>query len=127
MEAHASHDLINLVIQLGVILIAARIGRMLALKIKLPGAIGELLVGVALGPVLLMGGHGISPELEGICALAAVLLLFGVGLETEIALLLRYSVAGAVAGLGGVAIAYLAGAGAVVFFAGTVLGGDVGW
>jgi Kef-type K+ transport system membrane component KefB/mannitol/fructose-specific phosphotransferase system IIA component (Ntr-type) len=126
MEAHASHDLIKLVIQLGTILIAARIGRMLALKIKLPGAIGELLMGVAIGP-LILGGHAISSELEGICALAAILLLFGVGLETEIALLLRYSVAGALAGLGGVVIAYLAGAGAVVFFAGNVLGGDVGW
>lgn len=126
MEGHASHDLIRLVMQLGAILIAARVGRMIAERIKLPGAIGELLSGVALGP-LILNGHGISPELEGICALAAVLLLFGVGLETEIALLLRYSVAGVLAGLGGVFFAYAAGAGAAVLFAGFMIPGGVGW
>ncbi|HAR67421.1 MAG TPA: hypothetical protein DCR55_14580 [Lentisphaeria bacterium] len=125
-ETHASHELIQLVMQLGAILIAARIGRMIALKIRLPGAIGELLIGIAVGP-LILGAHGISPELEGICALAAIILLFGVGLETEIALLLRYSVAGALAGLGGVFVAYAAGAGAAVLCASMVLGKSIGW
>ena len=125
-ETHASHELIQLVMQLGAILIAARIGRMIALKIRLPGAIGELLIGIAVGP-LILGAHGISPELEGICALAAIILLFGVGLETEIALLLRYSVAGALAGLGGVFVAYAAGAGAAVLCASMVLGESIGW
>lgn len=114
-----------LVLQLGVILFAARIGGALFDKLKLPGVLGELTLGIVIGPHLLgalalpgfpLGlfppasqGLPVSPELYGICSLAAVLLLFTVGLETDLGLFVRYSVAGTLVGLGGVVVSFLAG------------------
>lgn len=126
-----THRMMLLVIQLGVILFAAKIGNILFEKIHLPGTLGELIAGIAIGPFALgmfsfygfeqglfpiHGVEAISPELNGICAVAAVVLLFVVGLETDIALLLRYSIAGAVVGIGGVVVSFVFGAGIVEIF-----------
>ena len=58
----------------------------------------------------------VSSELYGICTLAAILLLFMVGLETDMKLFLRYSLAGSLVGVGGVVVAFLAGDLLVVAF-----------
>ena len=126
-----THRMMMLVIQLGVILFASKLGNALFEKIGLPGTLGELTAGMLIGPYALgmvafpgfalgvfpmVDGFAISPELGGVCAVAAVVLLFTVGLETDIALLLRYSLAGGLVGLGGVVVAFAAGAGAVAVF-----------
>ncbi len=132
-EAHAAvpgggdmtHRMMMLAIQLGIILVVARIGNMLFEKIKLPGVLGELAAGILIGPFLLGGislpgfAHGIfpifsesfpvSPELYGLCSIASIVLLFMVGLETNIKLFLRYSGPGFLVGLGGVIFSFLAG------------------
>jgi Kef-type K+ transport system membrane component KefB/mannitol/fructose-specific phosphotransferase system IIA component (Ntr-type) len=54
--------------------------------------------------------------------LAAIVLLFDVGLETNIGLLMRYSLAGVVVGLGGAIVSFVVGAGAVVLFSETLFG-----
>ncbi len=120
-----THRMMMLAIQLGLVLIAARIGCMLFEKIRMPGVLGELAAGIVIGPFLLGGiafpgfPHGlfpafseafpISPELYGLCSVAAIVLLFMVGLETNITLFMRYSGPGALVGIGGVAISFLAG------------------
>ena len=126
-----------LAIQLGVILFAAKLGSIVLEKIHLPGPLGELMAGILIGPYMLggvpfrafpdglfplHGGFPISPELYGLCAVAAVVLLFRVGLETDIKLLLRYSLAGGLVGLGGVAVSFLLGAAVVTVLSGPALG-----
>ena len=118
-----SHRMMMLVLQLGVILLAARLGNMLMERIGMPGVLGELLAGMIVGPYLLgavalpalphglfpLGDFPVSPELYGVCSLAAVILLFMVGLETDIGLLMRYSVAGTLVGVGGVVVSFVMG------------------
>jgi len=115
--AQMTHRMMMLMLQLGVILFVARIGNMLLERMHMPGVLGELLAGMLIGPYLLgalalpglphglfpLGeGFPLSPELYGICSLAAIILLFMVGLETDIKLFIRYSVVSGLVGVGGV-------------------------
>ncbi len=127
-----THRMMMLIMQLGAILFAAKIGNMLFEKLKLPGVLGELCAGLIIGPYLLGGlplpgllpdglfpmhdRFPVSPELYGICSLAAIILLFMTGLETDIKLFLRYSIAGSLVGIGGVAASFLLGNLTGVFF-----------
>ena len=124
-----THRMMMLAIQLGVIVIAARFGNILFTRLKLPGVVGELMTGVLIGPYVLggiaipgfpdglfhvpasvaVGNIPVSPELYGICAVASVVLLFLVGLETDIGLFMRYSLAGSLVGIGGVVTTFLLG------------------
>jgi Kef-type K+ transport system membrane component KefB/mannitol/fructose-specific phosphotransferase system IIA component (Ntr-type) len=137
------HRMMLLVLQLGVILYAARAGHSLFLRLRLPGALGELAAGVALGPFALgqvpLPGlpHGlfapvgdaaaaVSPELYALATIAAILLLFNVGLETDLKLLIRYALAGSLVGIGGLAASFVLGAGTVMVFSRAVFGEPMG-
>ena len=116
----------ELVLQIGIILFAVRLGGRLVKKIGVPPVLGELLAGVAIGPYALgsiaLPGfpHGIFPlgegslavstELYAFATVASIILLFASGLETDLGLFLRYSVAGGVIGIGGAVISFAAGA-----------------
>jgi len=132
-----------LVIQVGLIIFAAKLGSILFEKIKLPGVLGELCAGIAIGPYALgqigfLGFPGglfpypaagqlpISPELHGLSAIAAVVLLFNVGLETNLRMLLRYVFAGGLVGLGGVAVSFFLGAWCVTLFSQSLFGVQIG-
>lgn len=117
----------DLVLQIGIIMFAARAGGMLMKKLRMPQVLGELLAGILIGPYLLGsialpgfpggifpvagGAVPISPELYGIATVASIILLFISGLETDLSLFLRFSVAGAVVGIGGVIASFGLGAG----------------
>jgi Kef-type K+ transport system membrane component KefB len=126
-----THSLARLVLQLGVVLIAAKLGAELAERLGQPTVLGELLAGVAIGPFALgglalpltgeplFGGHGgngaaISAELYGFAQVAAVLLLFLIGLNTDLLRFLRYSHAAALVAVGGNLLSFLFGAGVAV-------------
>lgn len=118
----------SLVIQIGVLLFAVKLGGYVARRLKLPSVLGELLVGILLGPYALgglplpgfayglfgTGIHGatvpVSTELYALATIASIILLFISGLETDLTLFLRYSVAGALVGIGGVLFTFLGGA-----------------
>ena len=129
-----SYSLMNqmqiLVIQLGVILFVARGFSMLFQKIKLPGVMGELIGGIVIGPFLLGGiplpgfeyglfgtylhyfPHAavpVQPELYGIAVVASILLLFMVGLETNVSLFLRLTGTGLIVGICGVTFSFIIG------------------
>ncbi len=125
------HQMQNLVLQLGVILFAARGMGVLFEKLKLPSVMGELSVGILLSPYLLGGiplpgfEYGlfgsflqanpgaaipVSPELYGIATIASILLLFMVGLETNFSLFLRLTTTGLIVGLSGVLFSFALGA-----------------
>lgn len=122
----------HLVLQLAVILIAAQLGGLLFRRIlRLPGVLGELLAGMLIGPFALgrltVPGFGplfppadspvpVSAPLYGFATFASVLLLFLSGLETDLGLLLRYSVVGTAVGIGGVVFSFVLGAGCALWF-----------
>ncbi|HRW78111.1 MAG TPA: cation:proton antiporter, partial [Candidatus Sabulitectum sp.] len=135
-----------LAIQLGIILFTARIFGVLAEKAGIPGVLGELVSGIIIGPFLLGGipfygfpqglfpvyhaagsGGVIWPELMGISSIAAVVLLFNVGLETDLKLLLKYSFSGGMVGLGGVLFSFFLGDYALVLFSRTLSGTPLGF
>ncbi len=115
----------ELVLQLGLVVFAVRAGGALVKKVGIPSVLGELLAGMAIGPFALGGfplpglPHGLFPLTEGtipvshalygFATVASIILLFASGLETDLALFLRYSVAGGIVGIGGVVFSFALG------------------
>ena len=130
-------EMMFLVLQVGIIIFAAKLGGMLASTLKMPSILGELAAGIVIGPWALGGigfgdglfasglfhgaalrqiaaetGHAFdatSPALYGIATLASVILLFLSGLETDLKMFLRYSFVGFMVGLGGVVVSFVLG------------------
>ena len=104
-----------------------KLGGIVAQKLKVPTVLGELSAGILIGPFALGGlafpgfPHGlfgslapaldipVSPELYGIATIASIILLFVSGLETDLRLFIKYSVAGGLVGLGGVLLSFAGG------------------
>ncbi|MDR3147524.1 MAG: cation:proton antiporter [Treponema sp.] len=116
----------ELVLQLGVIIFAVRFGGRLAKRLRIPQVLGELLAGVVIGPYALgaipLPGFpqglfppeaastlAVTPELYSFATVASLILLFASGLETDLGLFLRYSLAGAFIGIGGVLFSFILG------------------
>jgi len=72
-----------LLLQIAIILVAARLFAELANKINVPPIIGELLAGIILGPSLL-GWIEPNAVIHLLAEIGIILLLFEVGLETEL-------------------------------------------
>ena len=77
-----------------VILLAAKIGGDLAVRIGQPAVLGELVVGVALGNVALAGFSGLEPIktdpfIEMFARVGVLILLFEVGLESTVGQMLK--------------------------------------
>jgi Kef-type K+ transport system membrane component KefB len=90
-EGHGVHAGAITLVLLGMVimLVAAKVGGELAQRVDQPAVLGELLAGVVLGNLALMGYHGLDflGTNEGIAILAeigVVLLLFEVGLESNV-------------------------------------------
>ena len=91
------------------ILLCARLFAELAMRLKAPSVIGELLAGVALGPSL-MGWIEPNEVLRLLAELGIILLLFEVGLETDIRQLARSGRKSVVVAVGGFLAPFLLGA-----------------
>lgn len=131
-EPMMSQRMTKLVLELAVIIIAARVfGFIFSRYLKQPSVLGELCAGMIIGPYAL-GQMDIpfigplftlqhfmlpvSPELYGIATAASIVLLFLAGLETDLTTFLRYSVAGSLVGIGGVIGSFFLGAYMAVAF-----------
>ena len=126
------HPLVQFVFQLGVLIVLTRIGGYwLRRWLRLPGVLGELIVGMIIGPYALgrfawpglghlfglaADGAAVSPELHAIATFASIVLLFLSGLETDLSAFLRYSIVGTVVGIGGVVFSFYLGAGCAIWF-----------
>jgi Kef-type K+ transport system membrane component KefB/mannitol/fructose-specific phosphotransferase system IIA component (Ntr-type) len=132
----------GLVVQLGVLLFATQAAGLGCRRLRLPGFLGQLAAGMVVGPFLLGAlpvpgfpeglfpaaqGFPVSAELYGLCSIASVLLLFVVGLETDMRMFMRYSVVGTAVGIGGVLVSFLLGDLTGVLFGAAVSGRPVGF
>ncbi|MDR1325032.1 MAG: cation:proton antiporter [Treponema sp.] len=116
----------RLVIQVALIVVLTRMVRNLNKGRGIPLVIGDLLAGVLIGPYALGGFHingvfdglfprldgpiSVSPELYTCAVLGSGVLLFAMGLETDLKMFIRYSVAGSIIGIGGALVSFITGA-----------------
>lgn len=126
----------KLIIQLSLILFAAKVGGEICERyLRQPGVLGELIVGMIIGPFAL-GGLINIPLLEGplfplpesgspipvaselfaFAQIAAVVLLFMAGLETDVRRFLRYGGPAIIVALGGMIIPFFLGAYSTILF-----------
>ena len=121
-----THIVTQLVIQLAIILIAAKLSGEFCMRVlRIPPVLGELAAGVIIGPHLLGGipifgweafpviaDGGVIPvssELWSIAQVASIVLLFFVGLELNLQVFLRYAGPATAVALGGVLLPFILG------------------
>ena len=106
----------ELLLALAVILIAAKIGGQLAEYIGQPAVLGELLAGILLGPSLLNAVNPADPVLHFLAELGVIILLFEIGLETDLRKMLRVGPAAVAVAITGVVLPFGLGYGAATAF-----------
>lgn len=79
----------SVVLAIGIILLAAKLGGDLATRTGQPAVLGELLVGIVLGNLPLVGYQGLAylasdPNIDLLAGLGVLVLLFEVGLESTV-------------------------------------------
>lgn len=138
MEQTVTEIAVRLVYQLALILLAAKLGGELCVRyLKVPPVLGELGAGILIGPFALggvaLGGFGplfprpdagaagstgipVSPELYSFAQVAAIVLLFTAGLDTNLKQFLKYSGPAFLVATGGVLLPFFLGAWATVLF-----------
>src|SRR5262245_44009061 len=87
-------DIGPVIAMLAVILVAAKIGGDLAMRLGQPSVLGELLAGIVLGNLGLVGFHALEPikastAIELLSGLGVVILLFEVGLESTVGQMMK--------------------------------------
>ncbi|MBF8267150.1 MAG: cation:proton antiporter [Dehalococcoidia bacterium] len=146
MEQDFTELVTRLVFQLAIILVAAKLGGEVCERyLKVPPVLGELVAGIIIGPFALgglsflgleslfekaskaveaSGGIPVSLELFSLSQIAAVVLLFAAGLETNLKQFLRYAGPASLVAVGGVALPFAFGMGATLLFKPGGLSGD---
>lgn len=100
MNKLSQYEIMNLLIQLGLMLIMGRLFAELARKLKQPAVVGEILAGIILGPTILgmvdiEWFNALFPKgssslvLDGFVQVAVVMLLFVAGLEVDLHIVLQ--------------------------------------
>ncbi|MCD4814325.1 cation:proton antiporter [bacterium] len=103
------HDaLVKILLELFIIIVAAKLVGEIFEKIKQPAVVGELMVGMLIGPHALGWIHE-GEILMIISELAVIFLLFQVGLETKLSEMLKVGKKSALVALMGVVLPFMAG------------------
>lgn len=101
-------DVETFLIQLVLILFSARLLGELAAYFKIPSVIGELMAGVVIGPSLL-GIIELSEPIHLLAEVGIILLLFEVGLETDVSRLTAAGLNALAVAIGGVVFPFVGG------------------
>lgn len=118
----ASHDdVLKLILQVSLLLLAARALGELAQRLGQPSVVGEILAGILLGPSFLASfvpafGHWLVPQtevqgylLEVVSLIGAMFLLLITGLETDLRLIRRHARTAIGVSLGGILVTFSSG------------------
>ncbi len=120
-------DFLHLILGLGIIISAAKLGGWAAVRLRQPAVLGELLVGLILGPsVLNLLGWPAFGDAEDVAVLThtvyelaevgVVMLMFMAGLEIDLGEMLKTGRVAILAGVMGVIVPLLLGAGTALLF-----------
>jgi Kef-type K+ transport system membrane component KefB len=117
----AGHELLLVLLQFGLLLLVARALGEVAVRLRLPSVVGELLAGFLLGPSLLgTFAPGLFTALfpptaqqfhllEVLSWLGVIMLLILTGLETDVELIVRKGKGAAAISLGGIVVPFASG------------------
>ncbi|MFH2002279.1 MAG: cation:proton antiporter [Planctomycetota bacterium] len=105
----------SILVLVAMVLVAARLGSELALKMKQPPVLGELVAGVIIGPSV-FGLVEPNETLRYIAQLGAVLLLFEIGLEHDVTELFRVGRSAVILTAGAVLLPFAGGTAAALAF-----------
>jgi Kef-type K+ transport system membrane component KefB len=99
---------------LAVMLLAAKLGGELAIRVKQPAVLGELIAGIVLGNLPFGGAslvHGIAQDetIEVIAGIGAIILLFEAGLESTVGQMLKIGLTSLLVAVLGVAMPFALG------------------
>ena len=97
-----------------VVLLGARLLSEAAARLGIPSVVGELAAGLILGPSLL-GWVSVNETLEILAEIGIILLLFEVGMDTDVYRLARAGAKPAVVALAGFALPFVLGAGVSLY------------
>ncbi|MCR5451688.1 MAG: cation:proton antiporter [Lachnospiraceae bacterium] len=101
-------DTLEILRNLAIIIIFAKIFGLLARKIKIPQVAGEIIAGLIIGPSVLNIVQG-NDFLSGMAEIGVILLMFSAGLETDLDKLKKSGLKAAVIALAGVFIPLICG------------------
>lgn len=102
------HHASEVLLQLFIVFVAAQIGGAIATRLKLPSVVGEIAAGCAIGPSVL-GWIAPNEALDVLAEVGVVLLLFSVGLETQLDDLKRVGRSAFLVGVLGVIVPFVLG------------------
>jgi len=100
MEGHGSF--LNSIFLFAIILVAAKASSELCERYKQPAVLGEILVGAVIGAIPWVQSAAKASEIGFIAELGVMLLLFEVGLDSEISMLLRVGLRAAMVAVVGI-------------------------
>jgi len=109
-------QLLNMLLLLGIIIVSSKAAASLSNRLGQPAVLGELLVGLILGPTFLnilglplFAGESIWVMVKNLAELGVIFLMFLAGLETELDDLKRVGLAATNGAIGGVVLPFAAG------------------
>ena len=130
IEKLSHNDLVILLLAISTMLILSRIVSELGKKMKLPMVMGELIVGICLGPTVLGAIYPnaynfifplttnphVAIALDGIVSLSVIMLLFVAGMEVQLSVVLRQGKTAIFTGFGSMIIPFFTGFAIAWFF-----------
>jgi Kef-type K+ transport system membrane component KefB len=122
MEPATSHHLDpTVLVGVAVMLVVAKIGGELFERLKQPAVLGELFAGVLIGNLVLLGFNGAEPlktheTIAALAELGVIILLFEVGLESDLKEMVEVGWSSLLVALVGVVAPFLLGWGVAAYF-----------
>ncbi|HLG03545.1 MAG TPA: cation:proton antiporter [Bacteroidia bacterium] len=123
MSKLSHDDIVIFLLAISAMLLLSRFVSELGKRIRLPIVMGELIVGITLGPTVLgqvyppaynylfplETNQNVALALDGIFNLSVIMLLFVAGMEVQLSIVLRQGKAAILTGLGGMIVPFITG------------------